>query len=125
MAEIDEWVAKAEADWSVATSLSRRRRVPLYDAVCFHCQQCAEKYLKAFLVLHRVLPPKIHDVVELIDRCSGFDPRLAALADYARPLNAYAVKARYPGAFCSPDDAKDARARARNLRRVVRKALGL
>lgn len=124
MADIDEWVAKAEEDWSVATGL-RRRRVPVRDTICFHCQQCAEKYLKAFLVLHRVTPPKIHDLVELVLRGAGIDARMNAYVDLVRPLNDYAVTARYPGARCSAAQTLDALKRTRELRRVLRKALGL
>jgi HEPN domain-containing protein len=31
----------------------------------FHCQQCAEKALKAYLVAHELDPPKIHDLLIL------------------------------------------------------------
>jgi HEPN domain-containing protein len=44
-----EWVAKAEGDFHTARREARVRQAPNYDAVCFHCQQSAEKYLKAFL----------------------------------------------------------------------------
>jgi HEPN domain-containing protein len=43
-----EWVQKAEGDFLVAQKMLRARKQPVYDAVCFHSQQCAEKYLKAF-----------------------------------------------------------------------------
>ena len=42
-----EWVAKAEEDFLSATDLARRRNRPVWSTVCFHTQQCAEKYLKA------------------------------------------------------------------------------
>jgi HEPN domain-containing protein len=32
------------------------------DTVCFHAQQCVEKYLKAFLVLEGIDFPKTHDI---------------------------------------------------------------
>ena len=44
-----EWVEKAEADRSTARRELRVRKAPNFDAVCFHSQQCAEKYLKAVL----------------------------------------------------------------------------
>ena len=47
---LDEWIAKAEGDFATAQRELRARRAPNYDAACFHSQQCAEKYLKAFLV---------------------------------------------------------------------------
>ena len=42
-----EWVVKAEEHYLAALDLSRRRKRPLWSGVCFHAQQCAEKYLKA------------------------------------------------------------------------------
>jgi HEPN domain-containing protein len=47
---LQEWIQKAEEDYTVATTLARKRKQPTPSTVCFHCQQCAEKYLKAFLV---------------------------------------------------------------------------
>ena len=43
-----EWVRKAEDDWDGARNLAARTP-PLIDLACFHCQQAAEKYLKALL----------------------------------------------------------------------------
>jgi HEPN domain-containing protein len=45
-----EWVEKAEGDYKSAVALQRRRTEPLLDTVCYHCQQCVEKYLKAYLM---------------------------------------------------------------------------
>ena len=47
MSLLAEWVDKAEADYQSAVALGRRRKAPLPDIVCYHCQQCVEKYLKA------------------------------------------------------------------------------
>lgn len=44
-----EWVVKAEGDFAVLERESRARKDPSYDGICFHAQQCAEKYLKARL----------------------------------------------------------------------------
>ena len=44
-----DWVDKAEGDFLAAAALARRRKIPLHVQVCFHSQQCAEKYLKARL----------------------------------------------------------------------------
>ena len=44
-----EWVEKGEGDRSTARRELRVRKSPNFDAVCFHAQQCAEKYLKALL----------------------------------------------------------------------------
>ncbi|MEW6107540.1 MAG: HEPN domain-containing protein, partial [Bacillota bacterium] len=36
-----------------------------YDTACFHCQQAAEKHLKAFLAYHERPIPHTHDLEEL------------------------------------------------------------
>ena len=68
-----EWVSKAEGDYDTAQRELKVRRKPNYDAVCFHAQQSAEKYLKAFLVLREIEPPRIHNLIELLKLCSNQD----------------------------------------------------
>ena len=44
-----EWIEKAEGDFGTAQRELSAAAPRNYDAVCFHAQQCAEKYLKAAL----------------------------------------------------------------------------
>jgi len=60
------WVAKAEQDLEAAKCCMQKAGPPVYDAVCFHCQQCAEKYMKAVLTERGVHFPKTHDLKELV-----------------------------------------------------------
>ncbi|WP_071527339.1 HEPN domain-containing protein [Nodosilinea nodulosa] len=46
----EAWFAKAEAGLQAA-ELLLNTTTPLLDIVCYHAQQCAEKYLKGYLVL--------------------------------------------------------------------------
>ena len=62
---IKEWVGKAEGDYRAATHLFTAEDATTYDAVCFHAQQCVEKYLKAILVDHSLPVPKTHDIGKL------------------------------------------------------------
>jgi HEPN domain-containing protein len=62
-----EWVSRAEADYQGAVALQGRRKQPLPDLVCFHCQQCAEKYRKAFLQETGVPFPKTHVLTDLLN----------------------------------------------------------
>jgi HEPN domain-containing protein len=57
--ETQEWIEKAEADLKVARREGQTAD-PVHDAVCFHAQQCAEKYLKAWLEEHNIAFPRIH-----------------------------------------------------------------
>ena len=68
------WIEKAENDLTnAAHTLTLEDNCP-YDTVCFHAQQCAEKYLKALLALRRIPFPKIHDLAELVLLVPGEDP---------------------------------------------------
>ncbi len=60
-----EWVMKAEVDFEAARELAGAKR-RLHDGVCFHCQQCAEKYLKALLEEQGLAVPKTHNLVSLL-----------------------------------------------------------
>lgn len=63
---VRQWVEKAEEDLTNAEyTLTLREKCPL-GTVCFHAQQCAEKYLKALLTLHAVPFPKTHHLPELL-----------------------------------------------------------
>ena len=55
---IREWVAKAEDDLKNASSVIRLGHECPVDTVCFHAQQCVEKYLKALLAMEGVDFPK-------------------------------------------------------------------
>ncbi|MFQ5859583.1 MAG: HEPN domain-containing protein, partial [Anaerolineae bacterium] len=76
-----EWVDKAEGDYATTGRELRARRRPNYDAACFHAQQTAEKYLKAFLQEHGVAFPKTHNLIELLELCRPVD----ATFDLQRP----------------------------------------
>jgi len=57
---VKEWVSKAEEDYQVAKSLSVDE---FPNAICFHCQQAAEKLLKSILVQNNERPPRSHDLI--------------------------------------------------------------
>ena len=61
-----EWIQKAEGDFITAGRELRARKFPNYDAVCFHSQQVAEKYLKAYLQESSVSIPKTHIILDLL-----------------------------------------------------------
>lgn len=66
--ETTEWVQWADGDMNSAQREFAVQDEPNHDSVCFHAQQCAEKYLKARLI-EEVLPVmRIHAPEILVDR---------------------------------------------------------
>jgi HEPN domain-containing protein len=119
-----EWVRKAEGDWRVA---NREAAVadPVKDAVCFHCQQCAEKYLKALLQeLGRPIA-KTHDLQRLFLNILPFEPSLMPLRRGAVSLTQYAVDYRYPGFSTTAPKMRAALRNAGRVRLEARRMLGL
>ena len=114
-----EWVSKAEGDYSTAQRELKVRRKPNYDAVCFHAQQCAEKYLKAFLVLREIEPPKTHNLIELLKLCSAQDGSFELIHPVLDSLMTYAVDIRYPGESSTKDEARDAVKAMKQVREFV------
>lgn len=122
---VAEWIEKAEGDLHSAEREFRARKAPNYDAVCFHAQQCAEKYLKAFLV-HRHIPFRpIHDLEILLGLIVPTDPDFELSRDLLLLLNDYAVDFRYPGASATKDEARAAAKAMRSVRAFVRQKLRL
>ena len=65
---IQQWVQKAENDLQTATYTLQLGEEGPTDTICFHAQQCIEKYLKALLVLHAIEFPRTHNLGVLIAR---------------------------------------------------------
>ena len=45
-----EWLVKAENDLTAASQILKMGKAAPMDTICFHAQQCLEKYIKAILV---------------------------------------------------------------------------
>jgi HEPN domain-containing protein len=120
---LQEWIRKAEEDNEAAVALARIRKRPTPNAIGFHCQQCIEKYLKAFLVLHDVDFPRIHDLLELQKMCIPINSSFERIGDLLDELNPYAVEFRYPGEEVTIDEAKAAVKAMRKARVFIRKIL--
>jgi len=118
-----EWIEKAEEDFEVAKRLKRAKK-PLYNSVCFHCQQCAEKYIKAFLEEEGQYVPKSHDLVALITLSPSLKELLERKEELEK-LTGYAVAFRYPGAKASQKNAEQCFFIASFIRKVIRAKLKL
>jgi HEPN domain-containing protein len=88
------WVLKAYQDLESARYLGKRDDL-LVPAV-YHCQQAAEKVIKAFLTLHSLPVPRTHDIADMLDHAVVIEPAFLALDADAILLNPFATKFRYP-----------------------------
>jgi HEPN domain-containing protein len=91
------WLRKAASDLRAA-ELCLQMGESL-DVACFHCQQTAEKALKAWLTHRQGEFPHIHDLERLVALCSALDADFQKLATAAGALNPYAVDMRYEESF--------------------------
>ena len=96
LADTREWLIRASRDLRAALH-DLSAVPPLLDAVVFHCQQAAEKALKAFLAWHDVPFHRTHSLEELGRQCTLIDPSLLSIVELAAPMTDYAWKYRYPG----------------------------
>jgi len=114
--EVRSWLIKARQDLEASAWLLESPRA-LYGAVGFHCQQAAEKALKAYLAWQDQPFEKTHSLVALVGMCLEFDSDFDTLRNAATTLTPFAVTIRYPGDM--PDiSAKEAR-EALNLARQI------
>ena len=124
----DETRTADAREWLVET-LRDLRRVEILlaatpadvEGALFHCQQAAEKALKAFLTWHDVRFRRIHDLEEIGKQCVQVDQTLGPLMARAETLSEYATRFRYPGARYEPslEGARDVVALARAVMEAI------
>jgi len=118
------WIKKADNDLINAEHTLRLEKDCPLDTVCYHAQQCAEKYIKALLTFEQVKFPKIHDLSELLSLLP-YEKELEDELKGYEELMVYAVGVKYPGYLedISREDAKRAVLLAERVKDTVRKRL--
>jgi HEPN domain-containing protein len=86
------WLRKAASDM-MAAEAAQNAGAP--DAACFHAQQAAEKYLKAFLIDRGMEFPHTHNLPKLLGICGGQGQIFESVQSDAELLTPYAVQVRY------------------------------
>lgn len=119
-----EWVENAEEDYAVVQQLQQGEN-PIYNAICFHAQQCVEKYLKAWLQEANIPFPRTHDLKELLELIVPSVPIWRVWEPDFSSLFKYAVATRYPGASATADNAEHAVHICDTVRQAVREQLKL
>lgn len=97
--EVKEWLDFAKMDLSSAKHLYETFYPRPLQIICYHCQQAAEKALKAVIVA-KGKPggmPKIHDLEFLLSQMKNYADIQEELWDYAEALTPYGIEIRYPG----------------------------
>jgi HEPN domain-containing protein/predicted nucleotidyltransferase len=122
---VSEWIQKAEGDYVTSIDLFTLGHEITADSICFHCQQCVEKYLKAYLTFHLIEFPRTHDLLELMALAEQQGQTFGTVAFELRGLNNYSVDIRYPGKFTSFEEAKGALEAVKKVRAFIRSQLGL
>lgn len=118
-----EWLDFAAMDLEAAQFLFDMRPVPV-KIICYHCEQAAEKLLKAVLVAADIEPPKTHDLIQLCKKCAELDSAYEVLADACIELSPYGVQVRYPSDLdLNEDDMQYALTMCRRIDKVVREKL--
>jgi HEPN domain-containing protein len=117
-----EWAGKAEDDYQAAQVLAQNKQ-RLYDQLCFHCQQSAEKYLKAILEELGLSIQKTHELELLLNQLLPHHPSLRSLRRGVKFLSNFSVTIRYPGDNATGRQAKSALRWADLVRAACRNAL--
>jgi len=122
-----DWLIKADRDLTlIQDMLPNAASYP--DLICYHCQQAAEKYLKALLVYHGQSVKKTHDLEELLDLLFPFEKSIdATVYNKALSIKNYTVHIRYPYPSANPSEADvlEAVATAKFFRHFAAEVLGV
>lgn len=124
-AATQEWIDKAEGDWTSAGREIRARKAPNHNDACYHCQQCAEKYLKARLQEASLVVPRTHHLPGLLALILPVEPSWSVLSAELLKLDDYGTDFRYPGRDATKADAQEAYGCCRTVREVARRNFGL
>jgi HEPN domain-containing protein len=119
-----EWVRKAESDFQLAATIARGPQA-FPDEQCFHCQQSAEKYLKALLDDLALPVPRTHVLKDVWAPLVSHHPSLKGFRRGLTFLTRFAVDTRYPGDSASKRQAASALRWAGRVRDACRVILGL
>jgi HEPN domain-containing protein len=122
--KVIQWLEYADEDLKLARhGLTLTSGVP-YRLIAYHAQQCAEKYLKAFLVYHEIDFPYTHNIGRLLELCAEKGDWARGLPE-ADELTPFAITARYPSEQEAVTREESLRAIeiALKVRETIRKAL--
>lgn len=123
---VEEWLEKAESDYRFACINLEDTADEFFAQICFHFQQSAEKYLKAYIVANDLPFKKIHDLVELMQTCTSKEKDFSSLKEECEFLTDYYIDTRYPvhwPATYSREETEMAKQSAEKIRNFIKDKL--
>ena len=119
-----EWIELAEEDFAIAR-LIQREQLAMRNGMCFHAQQCAEKYLKAWLQENNIPIQRTHNLRESLNLILPSIPVWHSWKVDLSRLSKHAVETRYVGQSPTAEDADQAMQTCQMVRNAVRAELKL
>ena len=111
---VRDWLTRADHDLRSARALAALND-PLLDTAIYHCQQAAEKSVKAWLQSKDDPFPKTHDIEDLVQRAAALSPEFGTWTKAGAILTPYVAAFRYPGGFDEPMPSREESDEALNL----------
>ena len=98
---LKEWIKKAESDYKVIQhEMELGDDEIVKDAVCFHCQQAIEKYLKSIMIFKNIEVPRTHSIEFLIEKIGKLYSELKNID--IKDITVFGTQVRYPGEYYIP-----------------------
>lgn len=122
-AETRNWISKANKDLGTAGFALESVDGPLPVTTALHCQQSAEKFLKAFLHERGVPFSSQHNLTPLLESCISVDDSFEDLRADINRLEGYSIASRYPKASDSTEFRNEALATTKRVKEFILKRL--
>ena len=123
---VKEWIEKAEEDYGFASTSIEY--TDYFAQICFHFQQAAEKYLKAFIIANDLEFRPVHNLLELLEICRNKEAGIEELEEACRYLNPLYIDTRYPvhwPTHYNKETATKAKDLAEEIRKWIKSSLNL
>ena len=120
-----EEIRAAEEDWATVQILQQALRRDVYHSICFHAQQCVEKYLKAWLQEANLRVPRTHDLNALLNFIVPMHPEWRKWHTDFDTFEPYAVDVRYGKHLATAAEVENAVRVCTEVRAAIRAVLQL
>jgi HEPN domain-containing protein len=117
--ETQNWISKANKDLVTAGFALESVDGPLPVTTALHCQQAAEKYLKAFLQENKITFSRQHNLIPLLESCISIEISFEDLRKDINQLESYSIASRYPKASDSLEFRNEALATTKRVKEFI------